>query len=274
MADGWVGRVFVNGTVGGKHVAVVTGVESNLRERATALGLGNVTFVTRYHDRRVFLRTFTPNEELALCFTAALAAPVALGARPGESWHIEHRAGAQLVSVHGDADAPVCWAADGNQPHRHGTPLDAQPLVDLPGWFPPNRGVWRINQTRSRIYAHVDDPDALAPSDPGELRQLCANRGCRGLVFFGDDGRTVRSREFSSVDGGELIATGAAALGIGSLLHSRGQTTEMKVVQGPPHRASQGHLLLRFTSHGPQIGGQVLPLVKGQLVAPDVTDAS
>ncbi|HEX3786059.1 MAG TPA: PhzF family phenazine biosynthesis protein [Pseudonocardiaceae bacterium] len=261
MTDGWIGRVFGSGTTGGNHAAVITGPDMAPRQRATALGFRNVTFVGQRKDRLVHLRTFTPREELPLCVTAALATPVALGARPGESWRIEHRGGVLEVSVRGSAELPVCWTImPSTSPPR--------PVTTLPSWLPANQGVWRLGQTRSRLYVHLDDPADLALFDPAALRRFCTDNDCRGLVMFTADGPIVRSREFSLVDDAELTATGGAASGIGLLLRLHGATADTEIVQGPPGSAAQGRLLLRFGADGPEVGGQVLPLVQGTLAGP------
>jgi len=255
----WIGRVFGSGTTGGNHAAVVTEVETGLREQASELGFRNVTFVGRREERHVYLRTFTPREELPLCVSASIATPVALGAQPGEAWTIEHRGGVLDVSVEGTAAAPVCWITSPST-------AEIRPPAALPDWFPPHRGVWRLGQARSRLYAHIEDPDGFTLPALADLRRLCADNDCRGVVFFGGDGPIVRSREFALLDAGELVATGGAALGIGLLLRDEGRTDELEIVQGPPDSTAHGHLLLRFDEHGPQVGGQVFPLVQGRLL--------
>jgi predicted PhzF superfamily epimerase YddE/YHI9 len=258
MTGIWIGRVFGRADLGGNHVAVVTQSEPAPRQRSRMLDFRNVTFVTKRHDMSVYLRTFTPHEELALCVTASLATPVALGALPGESWQVEHSGGVFTVSASGTTDIPVCWITNPSEPAM-------RPPATLPKWVPPHLCAWRLGQTRSRLYVSVEDADDLVLPDPVELRALCTDNDCRGAVFFSDDGRTVRSREFSVADDAELIATGGAAQGIGWLLHRQGRVTDTEIVQGPGRPASRGHTLLRFSAHGPEVGGQVLPLVEGQL---------
>ncbi len=268
----WWCRVFVSGTRGGNHTAVVlpgtTGTDpAALAALATALDVPDTGFVLEATAERAVLRTFSPVEELAHCVQTSLAAVVALGVAEGTTHRVRHLAGEELT-VH--REGPVVWARPGTARPR----LEESAWPDLVRADPdPDRPPVVLRQARSRLHLGCADAGQLASLDIAarDVLALCEATGTNGLVLSapgGGDARRVRVFT-TSLAGSEDSATGGAVLGLGQIEAHHGVRGDLTVLQGPADPARQGHLRLRLAgADDVLLGGEVLPLARGTLELP------
>ena len=219
---------------------------------AGMLGFPDTAFVQEHTGHYAAVRTFSPYEELAQCLQTTLATPVALGAADGEAWQVQHPAGALDVQVERVAEGWISWTVDTD------TTGEPEPIDDLPDWLHAAE-VCRVPQARSRLYVRLPNVSTLPTFDAADVRWVCHTHDCTAVVFFAEAAdKSVRMRVFTmSLAGGEDIATGGAAAGVGALLAHRRRTGRINVIQGPDKPVTQGHLLLVL---GPKrhVGGRVL----------------
>lgn len=247
----WAGRVFSRDGVGGNATGLVdSDVPAAERQgMASQLGFPDTAFVVaRVADAsgrpRVMLRTHSPVEEITLCIQTSLAAPVALGARAGEVWQVDHVGGSLSVRVD---EGPVVWAS----PLESEGPLPPRKVVTLPRRLADRLGTATgtvVRSARPRLYVLDLAPRQLELFSiaPDDVVALCADLRVNGLVLAAWTARAeLRVRVFTtSLAGREDAATGGAVLEAGRLLRDAGAPETVHVTQGSGD--DRGYLRLRL----------------------------
>lgn len=266
--EAWWGRVFADGDVGGNHTVVVLPGASVVSPAKVAarLAIPDTGFVT-CADKEVVLRTFSPVEELNQCLQVSLAAVTALGVPEGVWCAVRHERGERLSVMR---EASLTWAR-----HAVAKPPRLEPVA-WPTFVAADPAAGQepviIRQARSRIHLRCAEADHVEAVEvvPRDVLRLCAENETFGVVLSAPAGEgRQRVRVFTtSLAGKEDSATGGAVLGVGLLAAQDGARGDIRVVQGPPEPARQGHLRLRIENEtGVLLGGEVTSLMTGKLAA-------
>lgn len=247
----WEGRVFSRDGFGGNATGLVDADVPAAERQSLAMRLGypdTAFVVSREVDAsgrpRVMLRTHSPVEEITLCIQTSLAAPVALGARAGEIWQVDHAGGSLNIRVD---EGPVVWASL-LEPAGQLPPLE---LIGLPRRLADRLGAATgtvVRTARPRLYVLDLAPRQLEQLyiAPDEVLALCADLRINGLVIAAWQAHDeLRVRVFTtSLSGREDAATGGAVLEAGRLLRDMGAPETVHVTQGSGD--DRGYLRLRI----------------------------
>lgn len=247
-------RVFTRGAEGGNHLGVVRDVagldHDRMQSIAAGLGFSETVFVDSSATGMPFVRIFTPAEELPFAGHPLVGtAWVLTTGRVGHVDRLRYRAGTARIRSEGD----VTWVRvplSGNVASEG----DAREFLTRAGIGPLDT-VDRVMLPREYVVAQLPDAASVAALTPD--MGVLAERF--GTLAFAREGDMVRARFFAPAAGvPEDPATGSAAVGLASLLASRGEEEGRLTIEQGAEIGHPSRIQLAWEDREAAIGGTVV----------------
>lgn len=252
--DCTVVRVFTRGAQGGNHLGVVTDVagldDHGMLDIAARLGFSETVFVEPAPGGPPFVRIFTPAEELPFAGHPLVGtAWVLTTGEPGGVDRLRYREGMARVRTDGDVtwiDVPLIGEVAPED--------DARDFLTRAG-IGPLDAVDRVMLPREYVMAELPDPAAVAALAP----DMAVLEERFGTLAFARQDDTVRARFFAPATAvPEDPATGSAAVGLASLLSSRGEQSGRLSIDQGEEMGHPSRIELTWGDGRAAIGGSVV----------------